>query len=338
MAETYPSQTSLFSGPQKAAVILLTMDKPTATQLIKQLTPEELRDVTRATARLGSVSAGELELVVADYTSEFSVGASLLGDPGRARALLEDAVPPDQIADILSQAMGDRAPDIWETIGLLPEVTLAAFLKTEHPLTATFILSRVGSAAAAKAVTILPRDMRNQVLCQLMAPPKIAPGALPFFESALRDNLLGRAEGASGEDNRARIADIINGLEPTDADDVMRMLVVERPQEAKALRAMLFSFNDLPRLPQRARALLFDKISTEVVVLALRGTDVEFREPVLSAMASRSRRLVEGELANPGSTSPSEISKARKQITDLILKMAQRGEIELPEAEPAPAD
>jgi flagellar motor switch protein FliG len=338
MAETNPSQTLLFSGPQKAAVILLTMDKPTATQLIKQLTPEELRDVTRAAARLGSVSAGELELVVADYTSEFSVGASLLGDPGRARALLEDAVPPDQIADILSQAMGDRAPDIWETIGLLPEVTLAAFLKTEHPLTATFILSRVGSAAAAKAVTILPRDMRNQVLCQLIAPPKIAPGALPFFESALRNNLLGRAQGASGEDNRARIADIINGLEPTDADDVMRMLVVERPQEAKALRAMLFSFNDLPRLPQRARALLFDKISTEVVVLALRGTDVEFREPVLSAMASRSRRLVEGELANPGSTSPSEISKARKQITDLILKMAQRGEIELPEAEPAPAD
>ena len=234
--------------------------------------------------------------------------------------------------------MGDRAPDIWETIGLLPEITLAAFLKSEHPLTATFILSRVGSAAAAKAVTILPRDLRNQVLCQLIAPPKIAPGALPVFESALRDNLLGRAQGASGDDNRARIADIINGLEPTDADDVMRMLVVERPQDAKALRAMLFSFNDLPRLPQRARALLFDKISTEVVVLALRGTDVEFREPVLSAMASRSRRLVEGELANPGSTPPDEISKARKQITDLILKMAQRGEIELPEAEPAPAD
>jgi flagellar motor switch protein FliG len=338
MAETNPSQSSLFTGPQKAAVILLTMERPTATQLIKQLTPEEVRDVTRAAARLGSVSVEELESVVADYTSDFSAGASLLGDLGRARALLEDAVPPDQIADILSQVMGDRAPDIWETIGLLPETTLAAFLKSEHPLTATFILSRVGPAAAAKAVTILPRDLRNQVLCKLIAPPKIAPGALPVFESALRDNLLGGAQRASGDDNRARIADIINGLEPTDADDVMRMLVVERPQDAKAVQALLFSFNDLPRLPQRARALLFDKISTEVVVLALRGTDVEFREPVLSAMASRSRRLVEGELASPGSTTPAETSKARKQITDLVLKMAQRGEIELPEAEPAPAD
>jgi flagellar motor switch protein FliG len=313
------------------------MDKPTATQLIKHLAPDELRDVTRAAARLGTVSVAELETVVEEYTADFSAGASLLGDLGRARALLEDAVPPDQIADILSQVMGDRTPDLWETIGMLPETTLAGFLKSEHPLTATFILSRVGSASAAKVVTLLPRDLRNQVLCQLIAPPKIVPAVLPALESALRINLLGGAPRASGDDNRARIAEIINGLEPTDAEDVMRMLIIERPQDARAVRAMLFSFNDLPRLPQRARALLFDKISTEIVVLALRGTDAEFREPVLSAMASRSRRLVEGELASPATTPAAETAKARKQITDQVLKMAQRGEIELPEAEQSEA-
>jgi flagellar motor switch protein FliG len=333
MADSYTTPTSTLSGPQKAAAILLTMDKPTANQLIKHLTPEELRDVTRAAARLGSVSVPELEAVVGDFTADFTAGASLLGDMGRARALLEDAVPPDQIADILSQVMGDRAPDIWETIGLLPESTLAAFLKGEHPLTVTFILSRVGSAAAAKVVTLLPRGLRNQVLCQLIAPPKIAAAALPVFESALRINLLGGAPRVSGDDNRARIAEIINGLDPIDAEDVMRMLVVERPQDAKAVRALLFSFNDLPRLPQRARALLFDKISTEAVVTALRGTDPDFREPVLSAMASRSRRLVESELASPGSSTAAEIAKARKLITDTVLKMAQRGEVELPETE-----
>ena len=97
------------------------------------------------------------------------------------------------------------------------------------------------------------------------------------------------------------------------------------------MRTMLFSFNDLPRLSQRARALLFDKLSTEVVVLALRSTEADFREPVLSAMASRSRRLVESELANPSSAPAAEIEKARRQIVKLVLVMAQRGEIELPQ-------
>ena len=100
---------------------------------------------------------------------------------------------------------------------------------------------------------------------------------------------------------------------------------------------MLFSFDDLPRLSQRARAVLFDKLPTETVVMALRGADAEFRDAVLSAMASRSKRLVESELATPMLASPRDIAKARKQITDLVLKMAQRNEIEIPPPEGAEA-
>jgi flagellar motor switch protein FliG len=336
MADLETMQPSTLSGPQRAAAILLTMDKPTSAQLLKHLTPDELREVTRAAARLGTVSVIELEALVQEYTADFSAGASLTGDISRARALLEDAVPPEQIAEILSQLMGDRAPDLWEGIGLLPENRLATFLKSEHPLTATYILSRIGSASAAKAVPLLPRDLRNQVLCQLIAAPVIAPAVLPAFETTLRANLLGGAPRASGDDHRARIAEIINGLTQADAEDAMRMLAVERPKDAEAVRSLLFSFTDLPKLPQRARALLFDKVAPDIVVLALRGTDAEFREPVLSAMASRSRRLVEGELASPGTASATETAKARRHITDLVLKMAQRGEIELPEAEPTP--
>jgi len=114
----------------------------------------------------------------------------------------------------------------------------------------------------------------------------------------------------------------------------MRILEASNPQDARVVRTMLFSFADLPRLTQRARALLFDKVATEVVVQALRGTDVEFREPVLSAMASRSRRLVESELTNPSSSPPTETTKARKEIVNLVLAMSRRGEIELPSGDP----
>jgi flagellar motor switch protein FliG len=134
----------------------------------------------------------------------------------------------------------------------------------------------------------------------------------------------------SGDGRRAQIAEIINNLEAGDAADVMRALKAARPQDAQAVERMLFSFNDLARLSQRARALLFDKVPTETVVLALRGTEGDFREPVLASMASRSRRLVESELANPSSAPPVDIANARKQIVNLVLAMSQRGEIELP--------
>jgi flagellar motor switch protein FliG len=68
-------------------------------------------------------------------------------------------------------------------------------------------------------------------------------------------------------------------------------------------------------------------------VSALRGTDAEFREAALSAMAARSRRLVEGELGAPSNTPPAEIGKARREVVKIVLAMAQKGELELPSNE-----
>jgi flagellar motor switch protein FliG len=322
------------TGPEKAAAILLTLGKPGSAQLMKHLTHAELRVVTLAAARLGAIPSSKVEELVHEFSADFAAGANLLGDASQARELLTDSVPGDQITDILAELGGaSLGPDVWKSMANLPDALLATFLKEEHPLTATFVLSKLEPGLSARVISLLPRELRNQVLVRLLTPPKVAQGALLLIEEAVRETLLGGAAAARGEDNRARIADIINNLDATEAEDVMQALAGARPQDARIVRTMLFAFNDLTRLSQRARALLFDKLTTEVIVLALRNTDTDFREPVLSAMASRSRRLVESELANASSAPAAEIEKARRQIVKLVLVMAQRGEIELPQQE-----
>ena len=109
----------------------------------------------------------------------------------------------------------------------------------------------------------------------------------------------------------------------------MRAIGEARPKDAALLKSMLFSFADLPKLSERARALLFDRASIDIVVMALRGSDPEFRNTVLSSMPSRGRRLVEGELASGASASARDIAKARRAIAEIVLGMAARNEIEL---------
>ncbi|MGD1035645.1 MAG: FliG C-terminal domain-containing protein [Roseiarcus sp.] len=332
-----PDDERKFAGAQKAAAILLAMGKPPATRLLKHLEPGELREVTRAAAQLGPVSMAALESLVEEFTSEFSAGANLLGDAGQAREMLTDAVPPEQIADIMSDVLAAAERNVWSALGKIPEAVLSTYLANEHPLTATFILSKLNPALAAQIVSNLPRETRNEVLCAMISRPVISEEARRIVEDALRKELTTLTARVSGLDNHTRIAEIINNLEPLEARDVMQSLVAARPKEARIVMKMLFSFDDLPRLSQRARATLFDKLATEVVVLALRGTDAEFRDAALSSMASRARRLVESELATPFTPLPHEIAKARKQIVDLVLKMAQRNEIELSPADGAEA-
>ena len=207
-------------------------------------------------------------------------------------------MPPEQVADIMSDVVAAGERTSGRPWAAFPKRCSSAYLANEHPLTATYILSQLDPALAAQIVSHLPREMRNEVLCAMISRPSISEEAQRVIEDAVRKDTgeLSTAR-ASGLDNHTRIAEIINNLEPLEARDVMQTLVAARPKEAKIVMKMLFSFDDLPRLSQRARATLFDKLATEVVVLALRGTDAEFRDVVLSSMASRARRLVEGELA-----------------------------------------
>ncbi len=320
----------LATGAQRAAALLLAMERNTAQALLRHFTPDELREVTVAAARLGEVPHNTLDMVVARFQQDFGEPSGLLGDEEHAREMVGAAITPDQVASYLQAADTPGPVDVWKGLAALPETFLTTFLSTEHPLIVTYILSRLDSGFAAKLVSALPRDMRNMALVKLISPPEISPAAEAVVERALRDVLLGGAMGASVDEARARIAEIINGLEPSEAEDVMKALEAERPQDAKIVRTMLFSFLDLTRLNQRARALLFDKLSTDLVVMALRNTDAEFREAALSAMAARSRRLVEGELGSATNAKPADIAKARLEVVRIVLGMAQRGELELP--------
>jgi flagellar motor switch protein FliG len=321
----------VLSGPEKAAALLLMMGKPPAARLLKHFEPPDLRAVARAAAGLGAVGATTLDRLVEEFATDFSAGANLLGDLSQARNLLAEALPPNEVDDVLGSALGEiKETDVWQALARTPESTIIAFLVAERPATATYILSKLDSQLAARIAGALPRERRNAALCGLVAPCEVTLLAERVVEAALRAMLTRTTMAPSGgADRRSRIAGIINNLDPDDAEDVMRAIGKARPKDAAILKTMLFSFADLPKLSERARALLFDRASIDIVVMALRGTDPDFRNAILSSMPSRGRRLVEGELASSASAPARDIAKARKAIAEIVLGMASRNEIEL---------
>jgi flagellar motor switch protein FliG len=328
----------VLSGPEKAAAILLVMGRPPAARLLKQFDQPDLQAVARAAAGLGAISAATLDRLVDEFAADFSAGADLFAGAGEAKSLLGDALPPEQIADILGVERGEREDvDVWRTLAQAPEAAVIALLMAERPATATYILSKLDPTVATKFVAALPRDRRNAALCGLVAPLDVTPLAARLIEEAVGSTLKLAPKGAADGEGRSRLAGILNGLDLPEAEDAMRALEQASPKDAAIVKTMLFSFNDLPRLSERARALLFDRASIDIVVMALRGTDADFRDTVLSSMPSRGRRLVEGELSSGGNAPPRDVAKARKAIADIVLGMASRNEIELggPPAEAA---
>jgi len=117
-------------------------------------------------------------------------------------------------------------------------------------------------------------------------------------------------------------------------EDILKSLSEKRPKSAEVLKELLFTFDDVVNLTPMARTMIFDKVPPDRIVVALKGTDRNFRDVILSSVASRVRRVVEHELAIGEPSNQRDVLESRRVITDLALDLAERGEIELnPEQE-----
>ena len=231
----------------------------------------------------------------------------------------------------MSDVLGNSNSSTWVRLSGLPEKDLAAYVAKEHPQTAALILARLTPEAAAKTLSLLSREERNVLTRRMLSLRPVSEATLKILETKLRDDLLNGAP-RDASNTETRVADILNRMEPAQAEELLASIGETKPVEAASIRSKMFSFNDLVNLPAKSKSVLLDKVASDQIVLALRGTDAVFRGAVLSAVGARARRLIENELSSSGG-SAKETAAARRAISTLVLQLVAQNEIQLFEDE-----
>ena len=155
-----------------------------------------------------------------------------------------------------------------------------------------------------------------------------------MVEETLQVDLLQKAARSGSSDAHARLAEIMNKLERQQMNDILDSLMQHRPKEARRVKKLLFTFEDIAQMTAANRGKLVDQIPTERTMLALRGADPTLQDIILSCLSGRSRRMIEQELSSGAPVPQKEIMAARRAIADLALDLASRGQLELgPEGE-----
>jgi flagellar motor switch protein FliG len=322
-------QGSSLSGAEKVAVLLLALGKPRAAKLLKRFDPQELKVLTQLAGDLHPIVASDLEVLVEEFAQKFSSGINFVGTEKEVRSLLSDVMTEDQLAGVMAddqEEMGEAPEPLWDKIAKLKEDALRAYVQGEHPQSAAMILSRLGPEMSARLLSGLQAKARNSLLIRMLGIKRVSDDAAIALEHAIAEDLLSKGSGGS----HAGIADILNRMDKSQSEDLLKDLAESRPDDAKALKGMLFTFVDMVNLPAKSRTLVLDQVPIERLVAALKGTDSAFQGEILSSLAARSRRMVEAELQGGGSASEREVADARRAVVDTVLKMLATGEISLP--------
>ncbi len=322
-----PKRNAL-TGPEKVGILLLALGKSKAAQLLKRLDPEELRLLTRSSSKLRPVSSDEVEELIEEFAESFTGGVSFAGSADEVRNLLADVMTQDEIAQYMRDQPSEGQP-VWEKLVPLRDNVLQALIMKEHPQTIAVILSRIDSNVGARLLRTLDPDFRHSLLRRMLGLKGVSDRAMNAIENGLRDDLLATMVSAPNPETRKTIAGILNKLDGSQANEILKSIAATRPEDANELKSMLFSFADLANLKPRARSLILEKVPTEQVVLALNGADPDLQEAVLATLTARVRRMVEAEIESAPPARSRDIEEARRGIVAVVLSLMARGEITL---------
>lgn len=333
--------TSLtLTRPQKAAAILVAMGKPSASRLLKFFKQEELKALIEGARLLRTIPQADLERIVGEFEAEFTEGAGLLDSADRMDTILNESLSPEEMSAIMGEKKFEPAPEgpppIWPDLEKLEPTRLGTFLAREHPQTSAMVLSKLAPQTAANVLLTMEKPLRSQIVKRMVTMATIPDAAARIVESQLRASVLSQKTTRDTSAGQERVAGVLNEMAKPELDELMQDLEEAGTPDLAGVRSRLFAFDDLPLLTQKARVLLFDGLSTELVTLALRGAPAELTESVLSAIGARSRRMIESELAQGSEgIALADIMAARKTIAVATIRLSRQGAFELPSTQTA---
>ncbi|WP_267881680.1 flagellar motor switch protein FliG [Brucella abortus] len=317
------------TGP---AAILVAIGRPAAARLLKHFNAEDLRKLAGHARTLEPISPLDFEQLVKQFEDLFAEGAPVSKAAQRFEGLLRDTLPQEEVDAVLEDRVQPQLvqESVWIQVARLPMESLQAYLGNQHPQIIAYIVSRLPSDLAARLFVALPPQLRNAVVQRSLHIGNVAPAAAELLEDVLRRDLLGRSDAGPLKAHHGQIANIFNQLDRSEMEKLMASLQDLNRDDLNRIKAKLFTFEDIERLSQRARLLLFDEVQTEQIATALREADPKLQELVLSSLSARGRRMVESELsAEQGNITSQNIAEARRIIARIAIDLSERGIITL---------
>ncbi|KAF0674634.1 flagellar motor switch protein FliG [Profundibacterium mesophilum] len=323
-----------FRGPEKAAILFLCLGEERGSSLMKKLSEDDIQKITRAMSGLGTISAEQVEEVMAEFSDHLTNGGGVVGSFAVAENLLRSFLPNDKVNNILKDIRGPmRERDLWSKFSNLHETVIANFLKGEHEQTAAVILTNVSAEIAAKVLPHLDREKARNIIERMIRIEAVPHHMMKEIEETLQSDVMAASSQPTSTEMQQRMADLFNRLDQTLFEELSPVLEERVPEQFLSIRQKMFTFDDLVRLDAQSLARVIRNLQGNTLPLALRGASKELRDHFLNALPGRSRDMLLDEMNLMGPVRGREARAAQTEIVDVAKDLAEEGIIVLPLAD-----
>lgn len=319
---------------RSAAIILLGVGEKSAAEILKTMSPKEVRSIIEAINSLDNISEDDVVKALNDFftASNHSSGIDISSKEAIKNSLLT-AMGNKGIGAIIQGIHGDR--DRWlELVKAQPMKTVVDLVQGEHPQIITalviVIFNNIGSDEGTELVKALPKDLQSQVFRRMTSIGHISKAALDalatFFFQELDDR---ESNNVVTIDGLETVANIISYLDSDTEKQIMSELINEDKDLSEKIQDKMFPFSKLADLDKKSIQTLLSEVKNDDLVIALKGVDERIKEYFMQNMSTKSAEILRDEMEAKGPVKIARVLDAQKTIIRLAKKMDQEEKIVL---------
>jgi len=317
------------TGPQKVAIVLLSLSEDNATKVFSMMNEEEIKDISYAMSHLGSISADVVEKLMLQLNSELTGDSVFLGNLHTTEKLLEKILDKDQVQALLDEIKGPQGRNTWEKLSNVSEDLLALYFRNEHPQTAALVLSKISPDHAAKVLSNLPDSFAFEIIARILNIGNVKKEILERVEKILRAEFISSIGRTQKYDSHEMIAEIFNNLDRNSESKYMSMLENNIPEAAVKIKDLMFTFEDLVKISSRGIQRLLRDVEKSKLTVALKGASDQVKKVLFASMSRRASEIIIEELESMGPVRVREVDLARGEIVNVAKGLIDSGEIDI---------
>ncbi|MEZ4224506.1 MAG: flagellar motor switch protein FliG [Polyangiaceae bacterium] len=315
------------TGPEKAVLMLLSLDETAATPILAELDPADVRRLREVASMMRSVPSAALDQVYKEFIDTAKEAVAV--PRGGVRYLRRIATK--ALGEAKTQEIFVDAPQtaMERLSGSTPQA-LAAVLESEHPQIAAAILSQLDTEKAALVLEQLPELVRPVVLERLGNMREVPAGLLEEVAEALGAELPpSTAEASVSVNGVSRSAALVRRMGRETGEMVLSVLQEDNAELATEIRRAMYSFEDLRVLDARGLRSVLEAVPSERLTIALKTASEGLRDHIFRGMSKRAADRIREDMEILGSVRLSDVEAAQMEIVEAALRLEAEGVISL---------
>ncbi|MFT7017632.1 MAG: flagellar motor switch protein FliG [Cellvibrionaceae bacterium] len=316
---------------EQAAILLLTLGESDAAEVLKHMGPKEVQRVGAAMSKLANIEQEHVQLVMSNFMEQVRNLTGLgVGADNYIRNMLVSALGEDKAHGLIDRILLGGNTTGLDTLKWMEPRSVADIIRNEHPQIQAIVIAYLDSDQAAEIMGYFTDTTRLDIMMRISALDNVQPSALQELNDILEKQFAGNAGSQTTTMGGYKCAaEIVNNLDSNVAGQLLDAIKQMDEKTGTQIEDLMFVFDNLTDVDDRGIQGLLREISSEILIVALKGAEPDLQQKIYSNMSTRAADLLRDDLEAKGPVRLSEVEAAQKEILTIARRMADAGEINL---------